>query len=225
MFKYQEKFYFFYYLNCMIKKYYSTLFVLVFLAILNTSTSGQTENYAKSIETHRSELNVFMRDSASSPFNFKGKIPFEPLKYFAVDTNFIFKSKLVPFGRKDTVQIYGTKGESRKVIKYGYVTITYAKKQYKINVYKGFSKDGNEYYSIWFTDKTTGTKTYYVGRYLDFELNNDKDFVYIIDFNLAYNPYCAYSSSYSCAIPPKIDFIPISITAGEKIYHDMEEKH
>ncbi|HEX9251924.1 MAG TPA: DUF1684 domain-containing protein, partial [Ignavibacteriaceae bacterium] len=50
---------------------------------------------------------------------------------------------------------------------------------------------GQSYYSIWFTDKTTGKETYHVGRYLDFELNDDPEFVYELDFNRAYNPYCA----------------------------------
>ncbi|MDP4117373.1 MAG: DUF1684 domain-containing protein [Bacteroidota bacterium] len=206
----------------MIKKYYSILFAFVLFALPVKGIYGQNNEYIPSIEKSRAEKDVYMRDSASSPFNFKGKVQFEPLKYFPVDTNFVFKSKLIPFQHKDTVQIYGTKGEGRKVLKYGYVTIEINKKLYRINVYKGTSKQGEEYYSIWFTDKTTGHESYYVGRYIDFELNTDKDFIYTIDFNLAYNPYCAYSYAYSCAIPPKEEYIPVSITAGEKIFHNAE---
>jgi uncharacterized protein (DUF1684 family) len=86
-------------------------------------------------------------------------------------------------------------------------------------VYKGFSKSNDVYFSIWFTDLTTGEESYGVGRYLDFELNSDKDFIYTIDFNLAYNPYCAYSSEYTCAIPTKEDYVDSEIEAGEKKYH------
>ena len=75
------------------------------------------------------------------------------------------------------------------------------------------------YYSIWFTDKTTGEVTYGVGRYIDFEIHPDKDFNYTVDFNLAYNPYCAYSPEYSCAIPTKEDYIDLAIEAGEKNFH------
>ncbi len=71
----------------------------------------------------------------------------------------------------------------------------------------------------WFTDKTTGNETYPVGRYLDFELNNDPEFIYKLDFNRAYNPYCAYSDLYTCAIPTKEDYLDFEIKAGEKTFH------
>lgn len=89
-----------------------------------------------------------------------------------------------------------------------------------MNVYKGNSRSGAEYYSLWFTDKTTGEETYGVGRYLDFELNPDKDFLYTIDFNLAYSPYCSYSPKYSCAVPTKDDYLDIAVKAGEKKFHN-----
>jgi uncharacterized protein (DUF1684 family) len=76
-----------------------------------------------------------------------------------------------------------------------------------------------KYYSIWFTDKTTNEESYGVGRYVDFELNMNSDFIYTVDFNYAYNPYCAYSSEYSCAIPTKEDYLDIAIEAGEKKFH------
>ncbi|MCL4278406.1 MAG: DUF1684 domain-containing protein, partial [Ignavibacteriaceae bacterium] len=81
------------------------------------------------------------------------------------------------------------------------------------------SRTGEPYYSIWFTDKTTGKETYGVGRYLDFELNENPDFIYTIDFNKAYNPYCAYSAMFTCPIPRKEDYIDMSIEAGEKNFH------
>jgi hypothetical protein len=78
---------------------------------------------------------------------------------------------------------------------------------------------GEPYYSIWFTDKTTGKDTYGVGRYLDFELKDDPEFIYTIDFNRAYNPYCAYSSLFTCPIPRAEDYIDMEIEAGEKNFH------
>jgi uncharacterized protein (DUF1684 family) len=120
---------------------------------------------------------------------------------------------------KDTLKVFGTKGEERKAVRFGYVTFNYDKKDYRINVYKGSTKSGQEYYSIWFTDKTTGDETYGVGRYLDFEYNPTPDFIYTIDFNFTYNPYCSYSPEYSCAIPLKEDHIDLSIKAGEKRFH------
>jgi len=51
-------------------------------------------------------------------------------------------------------------------------------------------------------------------------LNEDLNYEYDIDFNLSYNPYCAYTHSYSCAIPSKEDYLDIEINAGEKIFHE-----
>ncbi len=144
---------------------------------------------------------------------------FHPLKYYDVDPDFVFQSKLYEYPKKDTITISGTKGEKRKTVRFGYVKFNYQNKDYKINVYKAELKDSEVYYSIWFTDKTTGKETYGVGRYIDFELNPDKNYVYTIDFNLAYNPYCSYSAIYSCAMPTKEDHIDLAIEAGEKNFH------
>lgn len=192
---------------------------LLFFISCGENYSPEQKAYMASIEEHRHEKDDYMKNDPQSPFNFKGKVEFHPLKYFDIDPDFVFKSKLFEFPVKDTVIVFGTKGEERKVIRYGFVNFEYEKKNYRLNVYKGSTKSGDEYFSIWFTDLTTGEESYGVGRYLDFELNPDKEFVYTIDFNLAYNPYCSYTPDYTCAIPTKEDFINLKVEAGEKKFH------
>ncbi len=192
---------------------------LLFYISCGENHTPEQKAYMASIEKQRQEKDEYMKNDHQSPFNFKGKVEFHPLKYFDIDPDFVFKSKLFEFPVKDTVIVFGTKGEERKVIRYGFVNFEYEKKNYRLNVYKGSTKSGDEYFSIWFTDLTTGEESYGVGRYLDFELNPDKEFVYTIDFNLAYNPYCAYTPDYTCAIPTKEDFINLKIEAGEKKFH------
>ncbi len=179
----------------------------------------EQESYIKEIKNERAEKDNWMKSNPESPFVNDPNAHFEPLKYYKVDPDFVFKSKLYYYKNQDTVKIFGTKGEERKIIRFGYVKINYNDSEHKLNVYKGTTKDSVEYYSIWFTDKTTGNETYGVGRYLDFDLNPDSNFVYTIDFNLAYNPYCAYSARYSCAIPTKEDHLDMAVTAGEKSFH------
>lgn len=200
---------------------YNLIYILFFLSLVSSCGRDYTPEeklYVQQIKQLRTEKNQEMKNSPESPFNFKGKVHFENLKYFDVDPEFVFKSKLYEYDTKDTIKIYGTKGEERKAIRYGYVKFHYDK-DYKINVYKGFSKSGEEYFSIWFTDKTTNEESYGVGRYIDFEKNENKDYVYTIDFNMAYNPYCAYSPKYSCAVPTREDYIDLAIKAGEKKFH------
>ncbi len=203
------------------KKLHVILFaVLIFTAGCGKNYSPEEREYINKIEKIRIDKNNEMKNDANSPFNLEPKVHFEELKYFDINPGFVFKSKLTEYPAKDTIKIYGTKGEERKVIRFGFVSFSYKNSNYKMNVYKGTSRTGVEYYSLWFTDKTTNEETYGVGRYLDFELNPDKDFIYSIDFNLAYNPYCAYSSKYSCAVPTKEDYLDLAIEAGEKKFHD-----
>ena len=175
--------------------------------------------YIQEIEQQRKEKDDFMKNSPESPFNIDKNAKFHPLRYFDVNPDFVFKSRLYRFGSPDTITIFGTKGEARKAVKFGFVKFNYEGKDFKLNVYKGTTKDGTDYYTIWFTDKTTGDETYGVGRYLDFDLNQDTNYVYTVDFNLAYNPYCSYSAKYSCAIPSKEDHLDLAVKAGEKNFH------
>ena len=160
-----------------------------------------------------------MKNSPTSPFNARTKVEFSDLKYFDVDPDFVFQTKLIEYNSKDTIQIYGTKGEPRSTIRFGYLPFKYNNKEYKVNIYKYFTSGGDTYYSIWFTDISTGKETYGVGRYINFDYNPNKDYIYTLDFNLAYNPYCAYSPDYSCAIPTDEDYIDLEIKAGEKAFH------
>jgi uncharacterized protein len=201
-----------------IKLLLSGMILILFYGCGNNLTPEE-EKYINNINSFRQEKDDYMMKDSSSPFNQDKKAVYKKLNYYDIDMNFVFRSKLYPYENKDTVTVLGTKGEERKVIKFGYVEFDYKNNRYKLNVYRGQSKSGIEYYSIWFTDKTTGEETYGVGRYIDFEYVPDPGNIYTIDFNLAYNPYCAYSSQYSCAIPTKEDHIDLAVEAGEKNFH------
>lgn len=196
------------------------LAVILFLFIgKRINNSPGEEAYITRIDSLRAAKNFEMKTDSQSPFNQDTNAHFEDLKYFDPNPEFVFTSRLYEYDSKDTILIYGTKGEERKVIRFGHIKFNYDNKEHRMNVYKGVSRSGMEYYSLWFTDKTTNESTYGVGRYIDFEKNEDKDYVYTIDFNMAYNPYCAYSSKYSCAIPTKEDYLDLAVRAGEKKFH------
>lgn len=195
------------------------LFLAFIVVSCGKNYSDADKAYIATVEKSRREKDEWMKNDASSPFNYDSTIQFSPLKYFPVDPEYVFRSRLTEYPEKDTVIIFGTKGEERKVVKFGYVVWNHNGKPITINVYKGVSRQGEDYFSIWFTDKTTGKETYNVGRYLDFEFNSDSNYVYTIDFNLAYSPYCSYSPKYSCAIPTKEDYLNVAIEAGEKSFH------
>ena len=76
-----------------------------------------------------------------------------------------------------------------------------------------------------FRDRTSGRETYGAGRYLDLAENRDGSETYILDFNEAYNPYCAYSPNWSCTIPPRENTLPVEIRAGEKNLPGHDDSH
>ncbi|MGE5432034.1 MAG: DUF1684 domain-containing protein [Syntrophomonadaceae bacterium] len=193
---------------------------LLLSGIFSRHYTPEEKQYIAEIEKMRQQKDLEMQNDASSPFNAKGKIHFEKLKYFDADPSYVFKSRLYEYENKDTVTIFGTKGEPRKALRFGYIKFDFDGMKIKMNVYKGFTRTGQEYYSIWFTDRTTNRESYGVGRYLDFEKMDNPDYIYTVDFNQAYNPYCAYSPNYSCAIPTKDDYVDIEIKAGEKKFHN-----
>lgn len=200
------------------KNNFVILFSVLIIFSCGKNYTPEEKEYITKIEQQRVNDNEWYKNDPNSPFNKKGKVEFHDLKYYEVDPSFVYKSKLYENEQKDTVTIYGTKGEPRKTVRFGYVQINKDGIEYKIHVYE--SGEDQKYYSIWFTDKTTNETTYGVGRYLNFDRVPDPENIYTIDFNLAYNPYCAYTSNYSCAIPTKEDYIDLAIEAGEKKFHD-----
>lgn len=205
----------------MIKYFFVLLTGLIFISCSSNGTIALLDKqYLSKLQQERDNKNWEMQYDSYSPFKVDSLSRFAPLKYYEPTAEFIFKSKLYKYEKPDTIKISGTKGEQRIAVVEGYVLLNYKEEDHKLNIYKGFDRQGKAYYSIWFTDQTTGKETYPVGRYLDFNLNKDPEYVYEIDFNRAYNPYCAYSDLFTCPIPTKEDYIDFEIRAGEKNFHN-----
>jgi len=181
---------------------------------------------------HRAEVDSFFRFDPNSPFVKDTTIEYHGIKWFPIDVRYRGVSRLHRYANAETVIVMGTKGEARKQLRYGYFTITVPDNHgqpvdLKMNVYKFTPYDTKRYalyrdaLSVWFTDETTAKETYGVGRYV--EVGNedaDPDHAYVVDFNKAYNPYCAYSDMFSCAVPRKEDHLDIALHVGEMKYHE-----
>jgi uncharacterized protein (DUF1684 family) len=89
-------------------------------------------------------------------------------------------------------------------------------KPYKLTLLEAVNKKTGyeKFILIPFGDKTNGTETYGGGRYIDITIPEGNKA--IIDFNMAYNPYCAYSAKYTCPIPPKENILDVEIKSGQK---------
>lgn len=178
------------------------------------------------IRAHRAALDSMFRFDPDSPFLRDSTIHYEGIRWFPPDLHYYFRLRLFRASSPETVTVMGTKGEQRTQLKEGYFIIPFDGREYRLNAYKMPLEDSRRYgispntLSVWFTDSTTGRETYEVGRYVDVgEEQPDLDHVYTIDLNDAYNPYCAYSALYSCAVPRKEDHFEFAVRAGELKYH------
>ena len=178
---------------------------------------------------YRSTRDEFFRNDPESPFNQDPAVTFRETRWYPVNPRFRGHSTLHRYDKPDTVDVAGTGGEVRKQIRYGYFEFPVPDSAgnpalVRLHVYKqpGSHSDPRlaSFLSIWFTDETTGAETYGVGRYVDIESEHpDAGHMYTIDLNKAYNPFCAYSDLYSCAIPTEEDHIQVRILAGEMTFH------
>ena len=117
-----------------------------------------------------------------------------------------------------------TSGRLKQIFRvYGTLSFTINDTLVKMNLYQSQGLMGSNEYKNYlflpFTDATTGNETYESGRYIDLQTSDIKNNEIIIDFNKAYNPYCAYVSGvYNCPIPPRENHLVVAIRAGEKTY-------
>ena len=178
--------------------------------------------YVKEIKKERQEKDKEMISDPKSPIPEEEKASFKKLNYYKPGVTFC---KLATFERYDQATLFFMKTTTERLPEYsiyGSVTFRHKGKNYKLNVYQNIElvkKPGFEkHLFIPFNDETNGNETYGGGRFLDVYENGED--VLLIDFNKAYNPYCAYNHKYSCPIPPEANNLKIKIKAGEKKWHD-----
>lgn len=179
---------------------------------------------------HRESAHEFFASSPDSPFQRDTTVSFVGLKWYPINPHFRGLSRLHRYSNPETVIVMGTRGEERRQLRYGYFEFPVPDEHgapviIRLNAYKFTPYDGKRYalypdnLSVWFTDRTTGKETYGVGRYVEVEQeNSDREYLYTIDLNKSYNPYCAYSDLFSCAIPRKEDHVDVALRAGEMAY-------
>jgi len=184
---------------------------------------GACKNEKKVVKTFDSafqnELNAFFKDASKSPLKPNDLKRFTSLDFFPLDSNFVVRAKLSK--TPDTV-FFDMKTTTKRLSKervYGIVTFEIKGQSFSLNVYQ--NKDdfdsGNDTLFLPFLDDTNGNSSYGGGRYLD--LTIPKTDSLWLDFNRAYNPYCAYNEHYSCPIVPRENYISIPVKAGVKRYN------
>lgn len=205
------------------KSFIITLIINLVLGIV-LPLSGQKlppTQHAKIVEAHRKELHREFKDKKTSPLpedkikNFKG------LSYYPIDYNYYLEATFVLDTTARPFKMQTSTARLPDYVKYGELHFNLHNKPLVLSVYQSLELIQNQeladYLFIPFTDTTNGKGTYGGGRYLDFKIPKSERVT--IDFNLAYNPYCAYSLGYSCPVPPQENQLPVCIEAGVKSDH------
>ena len=195
------------------------------------SSFGFGQSYSDTIDEIRIMHMVELMDTNSGLLNRSEINNFQGLAYFDVDTNYRIQARFTKNIGKRFKMITST--DRRPVYRrYGFVDFTIHDTICHLTIYQNMElsgffhfsarKDYKDYLFIPFRDVTSGTETYGGGRFLDARI--PKNDTLLIDFNLNYNPYCAYSERYSCPIPPTENTLKVSILAGEKVPvgHDLQ---
>ena len=171
--------------------------------------------WKEEIINERRQKDIFFKTHVQSPIPFEYRKQFEKLQYFEVNSEFRFKLKLYEHDDKKIIQIEDTKGVIRQFIRWGEFRFKVENEQCTLQAYK--SNPDEERLFIPFRDMTNGKETYGAGRYIDLEPDDrTEDGDWLLDFNTAYNPWCAYSENYACPFVPPENWLKIPIYAGEK---------
>lgn len=166
----------------------------------------------------REDRDRAFKSSPDSPLPAEAKARFQGLDYYPINAALRFRLKLNRYPVPTRIRMATNTGEIREGLRYGYFEFTVGVQTCRLQAYRMDENEnqGRAYLFIPFRDATSGKETYGAGRYLDLPENTSGS--YDLDFNAAYNPFCAYGGDFSCPRPPDENRLAVPITAGEKTY-------
>ncbi|MCZ2126258.1 MAG: DUF1684 domain-containing protein [Anaerolineales bacterium] len=164
------------------------------------------------LDTFRAEKDKFFGSHSQSPLTQEQKKDFQGLNYFPEDEALRLETRIEEFPVKDEIVIQTTTGGAQQYERFGKFSFEAEGQTAELTIYRG-----EHGFFLPFADALAGKETYPAGRYLEPQaLPNG---LFLVDFNLAYNPYCAYNEMWSCPITPAENRIAVAIRAGEKVFH------
>jgi hypothetical protein len=175
------------------------------------SIPGDTTYFGQIIHD-RARIDAFLRGD-ESPLEDSERTRFQGLKYFPPNLAYRLHLRLETAADRDTVVLMDTKGAERVYERLGVLRFRLNDRPQSLSL---FREPQHNYLFLPFKDVTSGEETYEVGRYV--EPQDVGGEVFLVDFNRAYNPYCAYSHRWACPIPPAENSLDVAVRAGEMKY-------
>jgi len=192
--------------------------LLLSVVVSSYATFAQTKSYVEGMRAYR-KMYVDSHEVVKNGDK-------QYMHFFAIDPGFRVTSNFTPAKNAKWFAMKTSGTETQTYRKYGVLTFKIHDTTVRLTVYQSqslmTSTDYADYLFIPFTDNTSGNESYGGGRYLDYKISDIKNNKLLLDFNKAYNPYCAYTTGYNCPIPPAENDLKVAIKAGEKAF---EKKH
>jgi hypothetical protein len=171
------------------------------------------------LQTFRRRKDEFFRYDRHSPLTPEQRERFNGLRYYAENEALRFVLPIEKFEQQETITMQTSTGDVADFIRWGRIHFEVDGQPAALTVY---ASPGGDFF-LPFTDATSGSETYGAGRYLEIDPLPDGQFE--VDFNMAYNPYCAYSPYWSCPIPPQENRLSVPIRAGEMLPGEEWAQH
>ncbi len=175
------------------------------------------ETWARALTRFRQEKDRFFATGSDSPIPAEERHSFSGLRYFDPDPALRIEARLQRYPSPDSVMVATSTGTRQLFNRVGYFDLALAGGQARLHAYQSAERDDPSLF-VPFRDATSGGESYGAARYLDLPVEHNDE--YAVDFNYAYNPYCAYSEDYVCPLPPQENWLRAPVRAGEKKYHD-----
>ncbi len=192
------------------------LFVLMFTQFV----AAQQKFEQDSVIRFQKNMNEHYADSTKSPLKKKDLAVFKALEFFPISEKYFVQAKFIRTKKEKPFEMKTTTSRKPLYVKYGELHFEIEGIPCRLNVYQNveFSKKPDYKNSLFlpFTDYTSGVESYGGGRYIDLQIQEGEN--WSIDFNQAYNPYCAYNEKYSCPIVPEENDLKVEIKAGVKSF-------
>jgi hypothetical protein len=165
------------------------------------------------LQTFRAEKDIFFGKHPQSPLTREQKKNFHSLNYFPENNDLCLEVKVDEFPLKEQFEMQTSTGTVQIYEKYGKFKFMVDEVEAELTIYQ--SEHG---FFLPFVDSLAGSETYGAGRYLEPEPLPGGRF--LVDFNIAYNPYCAYNEMWSCPLTPAENRLKVAVRAGEKLFHE-----
>lgn len=186
---------------------------------MSDSDAFDADDWAARLEANRTQKDEFFAEHPQSPIPPEERDEFDGLSYFDPDPEYRVEANVRVHDdpEADPVEMESSAGPNVRYLRVATFEFEVGGTEQTLVAYQQ-EPDGDEPLFVPFRDKTTGQQTYSDGRYMEFEAERalDDGDTFTLDFNLAYNPFCAYSETFACPLPPEENWLDVVIPAGER---------